>query len=71
MKLSQVVTATQQQIADILEISSEESVAESTEKNICCKNKDDMDSLMSAIKEKLHISSNRQKIQLLTLFPNS
>ena len=55
-KLSQVATATQQQIADILEISLEQILTEaSTEKtNICCKNKDDMDSLMLAIKEKLH-----------------
>ena len=72
-KLSQVATTTQQQIADVLEISPEQILTEaSTEKtNICCKNKNDMDSPTLAIKEKLHISSNTKKIELLTLVPNS
>lgn len=70
-KINKIHTATKKKIATVLDVSPDLINDEPKTKELCCKSKQDLDSLMELIKAKFDISSKPEKLKLLTLVPES
>ena len=69
--MNKIHTATKKKIATVLDVSLDLINDEPKTKELCCKSKQDLDSLMELIKAKFDISSKPEKLKLLTLVPES
>ena len=70
-KMNKIHTATKKKTATVLDVSLDLINDEPKTKELCCKSKQDLDSLMELIKAKFDISSKPEKHKLLTLVPES
>ena len=73
-KLKQVEGAVSKKLATVLKVDESELEADGNQKNLekdIQSKADDLDFLVECMKEKLKISNRKQKLQILTLIPNS
>ena len=72
-KLGQILNSSSEMIASTLDLSVDELTGCALSKMIreCCQKASDLDMLTEAIKEKLKIANNKEKVKLLTITPVS